>query len=162
MKIPSLIPLIVILLAIMCQQTVFPQISDAIRQDNTNKSLLNINNYDVLFFYPNRQELKKLAEEYDDDTLFEVDADFRFYINTSQDSLSKLGLKVHVVREKVIKYTVDGKPQYLDRLQDRDQLYGIIFNDENCDPKILFGVMTDIDIYQELSAYRKACQHHGK
>ncbi len=121
---------------------------------------LNADNYNLLFFHPNEMEFEELIKEYgeESDGLYEVDSDFGFYANKVYDSISKTDMKVKIVSERIIKYSTKSGIKYLDRLKNKEHPYGIIFNKVNCEPKIEFGIMTDIGIYQELTEYNKNCR----
>jgi len=121
---------------------------------------LNIDNYNLLFFHPNETEFEELLKKYgeESDGLYEVDSDFGFYTNKVYDSISKTDLKVKIVTERIIKYSTKNGIKYLDRLKNEEHPYGIIFNNVKCEPKIEFGVMTDIGIFQELMEYNKNCK----
>ena len=121
---------------------------------------LNIDNYNVLFFHPNEMEFEELILEYGDENegLYEVDSDYGFYANKVIDSISNTDLKVKIVTERIIKYSTESGYVYLDRLKNEEHPYGIIFNKMGCQPKIQFGVMTDIDVFHELSEYSIYCK----
>ena len=131
-------------------------------ESKTEKKLdtLNIDNYNLLFFHPNEIEFKELLKKHgeESDGLYEVDSDFGFYANKVYDSISKTDLKVKIVTERIIKYSTKSGIKYLDRLKNEEHPYGIIFNNVECEPKIEFGVMTDIGIFQELTEYNKNCK----
>lgn len=120
---------------------------------------LNADNFNLLFFLPNEKEFEELLKEFENESngLYEVDSDFGFYANKVYDSISKTDLKVEIVTERIIKYSTKNGIKYLDRLKNEEHPYGIIFNNVNCDPRIEFGVMTDIDIFQVLTEYNKNC-----
>ena len=120
---------------------------------------LNADNYNLLFFHPNENEFEDLLKEYgnENEGLYEVDSDFGFYTNNVYDSLSKTDLKIKIVTERIIKYSTENGIKYLDRLKNSEHPYGILFNDVNCEPKIKFGIMTDIGIFQELTEYNQNC-----
>jgi hypothetical protein len=120
---------------------------------------LNADNYNLLFFHPNETEFEELIKEYgeESDGLYEVDSDFGFYANKVYDSISKTDLKVKIVSERIIKYSTKSGIKYLDRLKNKEHPYGIIFNNLNCEPRIEFGIMTDIGIFQEFAEYNKNC-----
>ena len=120
---------------------------------------LNADNYNVLFFQLTESEFDELLKENGEESgLYEVDSDFGFYTNKVFDSISKTGLKVKYVTERIIKYSTKNEIEYLDRLKNKEHPYGIIFNKIDCDPNIVFGVMVDIGILQELNAYNKNCK----
>jgi hypothetical protein len=121
---------------------------------------INADNYNLLFFHPNEKEFEELLKEYgaESEGLYEVDSDFGFYVNRVYDSLSKTDLKLKIVTERIIKYSTKGGIKFLDRLKNKEQPYGIIFNKRNCNPKIEFGVMTGIGILQTLNEYNKNCK----
>jgi len=120
---------------------------------------LNADNFNVLFFLPTESEFEELlAENGEESGIYETDSDFGFYVNKVYDSLSKTDLKVKFVTERILKYSTGNGIEYFDRLE-KDQIpYGVIFNKINCDPKIEYGVMTDIGIFQELNDYNKNCK----
>lgn len=121
---------------------------------------LNIDYYNLLFFHPNETEFEELLKEYGEESerLYEVDSDFGFYANEVYDSISKTDFKIKIVTERIIKYSTESGIKYLDRLKNEEHPYGIIFNNVDCQPKIEFGVMTDIEIFQELTEYNKNCK----
>lgn len=121
---------------------------------------LNIDNYNLLFFHPNETEFEELLKEYGDENegLYEVDSDFGFYAKNVYDSISKTDLKVKIVTERIIKYSTKNGIKYLDRLKNEEHPYGIIYNNLNCDPRVEFGIMTDIDMFQIWSEYKKNCK----
>ncbi|MBU3010715.1 hypothetical protein KO506_04840 [Polaribacter vadi] len=121
---------------------------------------LNIDNFNLLFFHPNEKEFEELLIEYKSESegLYEADSDFGFYINKVFDSISKTDLKIKIVTERIIEYSTKDGIKYLDRLKNKEHQYGIIFNNLNCEPKIEFGIMTDIGIYKKLSQFNKNCK----
>ena len=125
-----------------------------------NLDTIDIDNYNLIFFHPNEMEFEGLLKQYgeESDGLYEVDSDFGFYVNKVYDSIIKTDLKVKIITERIIKYTSQTGIKYLDRLKNKENPYGIIFNKLNCEPKIEFGVMTGIGIFQELTDYNKNCK----
>ena len=120
---------------------------------------LNADDYNVLFFHPTESEFNELIKENGEDSgIYEVDSDFGFYASKVYDSITKTDLKIKNVTERIIKYSTENGIKYLDRLKNKEHPYGIIFNKINCEPKIEFGIMTDIGIYQELTEYNKNCR----
>ena len=120
---------------------------------------LNADNFNILFFHPNELEFEKLLKKYGEESgLYEVDSDFGFYANKVYDSISKTDLKVKIVTERIIKYSSKNGIKYFDRIENNKGVYGVIFNQPNCEPKIEFGVMTDVGIFQELTEYDKNCK----
>ena len=120
---------------------------------------LNADNYNVLIFHPTESEFNELLKkEGEDSGLYEVDSDFGFYASKVFDSIKKTDLKVKNVTERIIKYSTENGIKYLDRLKNKENPYGIIFNKVNCEPRIEFGITTDIGIYQELTKYIKNCR----
>ncbi|WP_336127829.1 hypothetical protein [Mesoflavibacter sp. CH_XMU1422-2] len=121
---------------------------------------LDIDNYNLLFFHPNEMEFGELLKQYGEESegLYEVDSDFGFYANKVYDSISKTDLKVKIVTERIIRYSTENGIKHLDRLKNEEHPYGIIFNKVDCQPKIEFGIMTDIGIFQELTEYNKNCK----
>ena len=120
---------------------------------------LNADNYNVLFFRPTESEFAELLIENGEESgLYELDSDFGFYVSKVYDSLSKTDLKVKFVTERIIKYSTNSGTEYFDRLKNTELPYGIIFNKIDCNPKIEFGVMVDIGIFQELNEYNKNCK----
>ncbi len=123
------------------------------------KDTVNADNYNVLFFHPTESEFNVLLKENGENSgLYEVDSDFGFYSSKVYDSLAKTDLKVKFVTERIIKYSTNNGTKYFDRFKNKEQPYGIIFNQQECEPKIEFGVMTDIGIFQELTKYKKNCK----
>ena len=131
-------------------------------ESKTEKELdtLNIDNYNIIFFHPNQMEFEELLKEYGEEGegLYEVDSDFGFYVNKVYDSISKTDLKAKIITERIIKYSTKSGIKYLDRLKNEEHPYGIIFNNVDCEPKMEFGVMTDIGFYQVLAEYKKNCK----
>jgi predicted RND superfamily exporter protein len=131
-------------------------------ESKTEKELdtMNIDNYNIIFFHPNEMEFEELLKEYgkESEGLYEVDSDFGFYVNKVYDSISKTDLKVRIITERIIKYSTKSGVKYLDRLKNEEHPYGIIFNSVECEPKMEFGVITDIGFYQVLAEYKKNCK----
>jgi len=71
---------------------------------------------------------------------------------------TKTDVKVKFVTERIIQYTKSNGIKYFDRLKDVEHPYGILFNKINCEPKIKFGIMHDLEILQELVEYNKNCK----
>jgi hypothetical protein len=149
-----------ILIIISCKQNVEKKAE--LKKENPTESkldTLNADNFNVLFFYPTESEFNELLKENGEDSgLYEVDSDFGFYASKVYDSLSKTELKVKFVTERIIKYSTKSGTEYFDRFKNVEHPYGIIFNKISCDPKIEFGVMVDIGIFQELDEYNKNCK----
>lgn len=120
---------------------------------------LNADDFNVLLFRPSELEFDVLLKEVGEDSgLYEVDSDFGYYASIIYDSISKTELKIDIVTERIIKYSTKNGVRYFDRLNKKEHPYGIIFNSLECDPKIEFGVMTDINFFQELADYNKYCK----
>jgi hypothetical protein len=120
---------------------------------------LDIENYNVLFFHPNELEFEELLKEHGEESgLYEVDSDFGFYADKVYDSISKTDYKIKIVTERILKYSSKNGIKYLDRLKNNKGQYGVIFNQANCEPRIEFGVMTDVGMFQELAEYNKNCK----
>ena len=121
---------------------------------------LNIDNYNLVFFHPNEAEFEELLKENGEESegLYEVDSDFGFYASKVYDSISKTESKVKIITERIIKYSTKSGIEYLDRLKNKEHPYGIIFNNVNCEPRIEFGIMTDIDMFQIWNEYKKNCK----
>lgn len=162
MKIISLI--FGILIIISCKQNVEKEAEQKTKnrtelETESKFDTLNVDNYNVLFFHPTESEFKKLLKENGENSgLYEVDTDFGFYASKVYDSISKTDLKVKIVTERIIKYSTKNGIKFLDRLNNEEHPYGIIFNKVKCEPKIEFGVMTDIGFFQELTEYNKNCK----
>jgi len=120
---------------------------------------LDIDDYNLLFFHPSESEFGQLIKiEGENSGLYEVDSDFGFYINSVNNSLSKTNLKIKFITERIIKLKTNNGLINLDRLENKEGPYGVIFNSNNCEPRIEFGVMTDIDIFQIWDEYLKNCK----
>ncbi len=120
---------------------------------------IDLDNFNVLFFKPNESEYNELLKSLGENSgINEVDSDFGFYANKVYDSISKTGLKVKIVTERIIKYSTKSGIKYLDRLKNEEGQYGVIFNQPNCEPRIEFGVMTDVGMFQELAEYNINCK----
>ena len=136
------------------------ELIDKAQSELNNEQLLdtiNGDNYYVLFFHPNETEFEELIKIYGEE-LNEVDSDFGFYTNKVYDSISKTDLKIKIVTERIIRLTTKKGIKYLDRLKNNKSQYGVIFNKQNCEPRIEFGVMTDIDFFQIMNEYKKNCK----
>lgn len=129
---------------------------------NLKKTILDtidVSNYNVVFFKPNLTEYNTLINKYGENSgLNEVDADFGFYLNKVFDSISKMGYKVKIVDEKIIKLSVNNRVKFINKIENKNGYYGIIFNNKNCEPKTYYGVKTDIEIFKELNDYFKNCK----
>jgi cellulose biosynthesis protein BcsQ len=120
---------------------------------------IDIDNFNVLFFKPNESEYNALLKTLGENSgINEVDSDFGFYTNKVYDSISKTDLKVKIVTERIIKYSTKSGIKFLDRLKNEKGQYGVIFNQPNCEPRIEFGVMTDVGIFRKLAEYNKNCK----
>ena len=146
-----------ILTIISCKQNIEkkPELETESKLDT-----LNADNYNLLFFHPNEREFEGLLKQYGEEAegLYEVDSDFGFYANKVYDSIIKTDLTVKIITERIIKYSTHSGIKYLDRLKNKEHPYGIILNKVNCEPKIRFGVMTDIGMFQELAEYNNNCK----
>jgi len=134
--------------------------NNTLKQSEPKLDTLNIDNYNLLFFHPNEMEFEELLKQNGEESegLYEVDSDFGFYVNRVYDSIMKTDLKVKIITERIIKYSTKNGIKYLDRLKNKEHPYGIIFNNVNCEPRIEFGVMTDVGMFQELVEYNKNCK----
>ena len=121
---------------------------------------INIDNYNLVFFHPNEAEFEELLKEKGEESegLYEVDSDFGFYASNVYDSISKTESKVKIITERIIEYSTKSGIKYLDRINNKEHPYGIIFNNVNCEPRIEFGIMTDIDMFQIWNEYKKNCK----
>ena len=127
---------------------------------NKNKALdtISIKNYNILFFSPNESEFNELLKkEGVNSGIYEVDSDFGFYSNSVNDSLAKSDVKVKYITERIAILNTKKGIEYFDRLKNDSSPYGIIFNQENCAPRIEYGVMTDIDVFQIWNEYSTKC-----
>ena len=120
---------------------------------------IDVDNFNVLFFKPNESEYNELLKALGENSgINEVESDFGFYTNKVYDSISKTDLKVKIVTERIIKYSTKSGIKYLDRLKNEEGKYGVIFNQPNCEPRIEFGVMTDVGMFRKLAEYNKNCK----
>ena len=151
---------IAIIINFSCKQAVEKKDLKQTKLETTSKlDTLNADNYNVLFFNPTKTEFNELLKENEEVSgLYEVDSDFSFYTNKVYDSLTKTDVKVKFVTERIIQYTTSNGIKYFDRLKDVEHPYGILFNKINCEPKIKFGIMHDLEILQELVEYNKNCK----
>ena len=151
---------IAIIINFSCKQAVEKKDLKQTKLETTSKlDTLNADNYNVLFFNPTKTEFNELLKENGEVSgLYEVDSDFSFYTNKVYDSLTKTDVKVKFVTERIIQYTTSNGIKYFDRLKDVEHPYGILFNKINCEPKIKFGIMYDLEILQELVEYDKNCK----
>ena len=116
-------------------------------------------NYNVLFFKPIESEYDMLLEKYGENSgLEEVDSDYSYYANKVYQSLLKTDLKLKIVSERIIKLNTQYGVIYLDRINNDKGEYGIILNQTDCEPRIEFGVMTDVDIFQFIEDYKNNCK----
>ena len=137
-------------------------IIDPITETNQNiikLDTIDLDNFNVLFFKPNESEYNELLKSRGENSgINEVDSDFGFNTNKVFDSISKTDVKVKIITERIIKYSTKSGIKFLDRLKNEKGQYGVIFNQPNCEPRIEFGVMTDIEIFQKLAEYNKNCK----
>ena len=136
-----------------------PIVEREIVPDTIEPDTLDVDNFNVLLFKPTESEYNELLRTNGENSgIREVDSDFGFYAKKVYDSISKTDLKVRMVTERILKYSTKNGTGYLDRLKNAEGQYGVIFNQANCDPRIEFVVMTDVEMFRELARYNKDCK----
>ncbi len=107
---------------------------------------------EIVFFKPTEEEFELLAAHYGEDSgIREAEADFSFYAQSVSDSLKTGETKVVVPRQRIIKIVAyDGTVSYLDRLDNGTNELGVIFNYDDGEPVVAFGVDTDVSILERI------------
>ena len=136
-----------------------PQNFERVSNQQIDLDTLDGSKFNIIFFRPSEKEYDTLWEMHGENSgLNEVDSDYGFYASKAIDSLDKTEVKVTVVKERIIQFPGSNGPIFFDRLENGKGEYGIIFYENGCEPRIKFGVMTDVGIFQEYGAYRNNCR----
>lgn len=104
---------------------------------------------------PTTKDLEKLSKEEGDESGFdEVTSDFGLYSQSVIDSLKKTSkIKTVMTNKKIITTILDnGRKISFDRTKG-DNIVGTIFTDVENEPKIDFGVATDVDYWSMIKLY---------
>ncbi|MCC7029787.1 MAG: hypothetical protein IT257_05730 [Chitinophagaceae bacterium] len=109
----------------------------------------------IVFFLPTTKDLENLSKEEGDESGFdEVTSDFGFYSQSVIDSLKKTSkIKTVMTNKKIITTILDnGSKISFDRTKG-DNIVGTVFTDGENEPKIDFGVATDVDYWSMIKLY---------
>ncbi len=118
-----------------------------------------VENYDLIFLHPSEKEFSRLLEIHGQDSgLYEVDSDFGFYTSKVSDSLSSTDLKIEFTTDQILKMEGENGTVFINRADMENGSYGVIFNHPKCKPRVEFGVMTDLEIYQRISDQKQNCR----
>ena len=123
-----------------------PSLSTNLQSGNESDTLIT-EGKEIIFFNPSRSELDSISNS----DLYETYSDFNYHISNIISKLNENGFRTKIAKEKTIKIIAyDKSESYLDRLNNGTSLFGFIINSNKVEPRIIFGVSTDVDILQIL------------
>ncbi|WP_040396196.1 hypothetical protein, partial [Cesiribacter andamanensis] len=101
-----------------------------------------------VFFKPTQAEFDSLINVHGEESgLYEVDSDFTHYSSEVAKRLEGSKTKVSFATQRIIKIVAfDQTASHLDRLDNGSNEYGMVINSSKHEPRVEFGVWTDVDI----------------
>lgn len=122
-------------------------------QKDFNTDTLKIEGKSVVFFSLSQEEYDALPED-PDSGVDEVLDDFNYYAGAVADTLRKLGYNTVATGSRHIQIKLkDGTYKMFDRLSGDESIVGYIFTDGIQEPRIQYGVGTDIDLLTEFQEF---------
>ena len=112
---------------------------------------------EIVFFKPTEEEFDSLMNVHGEESgLYEVESDFSHYANEVGKRLEGTKTKISFATQRIIKIIAfDQTVSHLDRLDNGSNEYGIIFNSSKHEPRVEFGVWTDVGILEVVKERNK-------
>ena len=111
----------------------------------------------ITFFHPSENEINEMMKtEGEESGLNEVSEDFLYYANAVIDSLKISAIKAALTDSKIISVRLsNGNVVNISR-QSGEGIIGVIFSDAAKEPRVEYGVFTDLDYWQMMEEYFSA------
>jgi hypothetical protein len=128
-------------------------IDEAQDQKDYNTDTLKVEGKAVVFFSLSQEEYDALPED-PNSGVDEVLDDFNYYAGAVADTLQKLGYNTVATGSRHIQIKLNnGTYKMFDRLSANESIVGYIFTDGLQEPRIQYGVGTDIDLLTEFQEF---------
>lgn len=122
---------------------------------NVNTDTLKVDGKKVVFFMLSQQEYDSLPKD-PNSGIDEALDDFNYYAEAVADTIRKAGYEPIMTGSRYIQIKLDnGTSKTYDRLADKGNIVGYIFSDGIKEPKIDYGVGTDIDLLTAFDDFNK-------
>jgi uncharacterized protein YdhG (YjbR/CyaY superfamily) len=109
----------------------------------------------VVFFTISQEEYELLPKD-TDTGVDEVLDDFNYYAGLAADSMKQAGYETMITGSRYIQIKFnDGTFKTFDRLAGKESIVGCIFSDGIKEPKIEYGVLTDLDLISTFTDFNK-------
>lgn len=109
----------------------------------------------VVFFTISQQEYDLLPKD-TDTGVDEVLDDFNYYAGLAADSMKRTGYETMITGSRYIQIKFNnGTFKTFDRLAGKESKVGCIFSDGINEPKIEYGVLTDLDLISTFNDFNK-------
>jgi len=111
---------------------------------------------EVVFFKPNEIEFEQLTKEYSKGSgILRADSAFDKYVD-SVSNVYKDWKTVHFPHQKVIRIVAfDSTSSYLDRIDNGQNSYGIIYNYSGSEPVVEFGIKKNESLSEMVKRFEK-------
>lgn len=152
-----------------CQETVSEKTSESnvVVEEGSSKSTIKksapvgsdtvlVSGKSVVFFSINQEEYNRiLKEEGQDPVINEILNDFSYYASEVVDSLNKVGFKTVLTTNRTFAIMKNnGQKNYITRDNNKGE-FGVLLFDGVNEPKVDYGVGTDIDYFAMVEEYFK-------
>lgn len=109
----------------------------------------------AVFFTISQQEYDSLPKD-PNSGIDEVLGDFNYYASIVVDSIEQRGYKTMMTGSRYIQINLDnGTKKTFDRLANKESIVGYVFSDGMKEPRIEYGVGTDIDLLSSFNGFIK-------
>lgn len=110
-----------------------------------NLDTLKVNGQSVVFFTVSQPEYDTLVKD-PNSGIDEILGDFNYYAESVNDTIERLGYKSVMTASRYVQVKLDnGICKTYDRLADKESVTGYILSDGKKEPRIEYGVSTDVD-----------------
>ena len=121
-------------------------------KNTINTDTLNISNNTILFFSISQQEYDILSSNKKSE-IDEVLSDFNFYSKKITEILTNKNINTNFIKSVKFHLEYDSGNFYSFNRSNFEHIVGTILMDAIKEPKVLYGVYTDIDLLEEINKY---------
>jgi hypothetical protein len=126
----------------------------SVESSSVSSDTVTVSENSVVFLSINEEEYSRIAQE-EDSGIDEVLGDFNYYSSEVIDSLNKAGFKTILTTSKTFAFeNRKGQRSYITRDTQKGKV-GILLFDGKKEPKLSYGVLTDIDYLSIVEEYFK-------
>lgn len=125
------------------------------REKDYNYDTLKVEGKVVVFFTISQQEYDLLPKD-PNSGVDEVLDDFNYHAGIASDSMKRTGYETTITGSRYIQVKLDnGNFKTFDRLASQESIVGYLFSDGVKEPKIEYGVGTDLDLLSSFNDFKK-------